>query len=203
MEKVKVEIGNDSEETDDYTVGSFGILPTKVITVKSILEQTNNHGITANVSNAQANIDSREQIIKSLPKQTTVIPPKVTYSKSNIKGDETSNINVNLFDKHTNVTMGDEGSKTAMYTSTGLPPAPTSPPQISTILPTTTATVSPTFEKVMQVPITTLFSSQSIDTDKIIHEEEANDDDLMVSFADLEFNPNEDDVPNEAIMFGK
>lgn len=157
-----------------------------------------------NVSNMHANIDSGEHIIQSLLEQTIFIPPEVSYSKSNIKEDETSNINVNLSYKDTNVTMGDEGSTNTMYTSTGLPPPPTSPPQISTMLPTFTAIVSPTFEKVMQDPITTLFSSQSTDTDNTIHEEEEeNDDNVMVSFVDVEFNPNDDDVPDEAIMSGK
>ncbi|CAH1425495.1 unnamed protein product [Lactuca virosa] len=119
--------------------------------------------------------------------------------------DETSNINeiLLLFHYHHLLHHHYGGSTTAIDTSTVPLPPPTSPPQPSTILPTSTSTVSPTFEKVMQEPITILFSSQSTDAEKTIHEEEINDDDVMVSFVDLEFNPNEDDVPDEAIMSGK
>lgn len=55
----------------------------------------------------------------------------------------------------------------------------------------------------MQEPIATLFSSQSTLVEKSIPEDEANDGDMMVLFADMQFNPEEDDVPDEAIMSGK
>ncbi|CAI9303657.1 unnamed protein product [Lactuca saligna] len=52
----------------------------------------------------------------------------------------------------------------------------------------------------MQEPIATLFSSQSIELKKTIHEAEAGDDDVMVSFTNFQFTPKEEDIPNELII---
>lgn len=63
--------------------------------------------------------------------------------------------------------------------------------------------VSLTFQVVMNEPITSLFSSQSIEVDNTVTNEEENEDDFMVGFGDLEFNPNENDVPNNVIISSK
>lgn len=52
----------------------------------------------------------------------------------------------------------------------------------------------------MQEPITTLFSSQSTEAEKSVREDEADDDNVMISFAELQFNPEENDIPDELIM---
>ncbi|CAH1423667.1 unnamed protein product [Lactuca virosa] len=101
----------------------------------------------------------------------------------------------------------DEGSSTietlVIVTSIALPPPPTSPPQTSIIPPTSTTTVSPTFVVVMQESIVALFSSQSIESEKTIPEDEVDVDYVMVSFADLQFNPKEYDILDELIMSSK
>lgn len=95
--------------------------------------------------------------------------------------DKTSNINVNLYNKYVNVTMG-VVSLTFIINTTIVPP----PPQTSTIPPTSTIVVSPTYKVVMNEHITSLFLSQSIEVEKIVNEEEADEDDIMVIFADLQ-----------------
>ncbi|CAI9272160.1 unnamed protein product [Lactuca saligna] len=52
----------------------------------------------------------------------------------------------------------------------------------------------------MHEPITNLLSSQSTMVEKVVHDEEPNDDDIMVSFADLQFDPKEENVPDNLIM---
>ncbi|CAI9264459.1 unnamed protein product [Lactuca saligna] len=198
MENVMVETNVDSEDINYVMDGSFRISPRKDTSIKSTFNETSIPDVNANVSNTDANINSGEQPSTSLPYQKKVTPPEVLHSKSNMEEDETSNINVKLSDKDKNVTMGDGGSITTIDTST-IPPPPTSPPQTSTI-PTSIAIVSPTFEGVMQELVAALFSSQS--TDIFHEEEEKNDDDVMVAFVDLQFNPEDEDVPENAIMSG-
>ncbi|CAH1441056.1 unnamed protein product [Lactuca virosa] len=52
----------------------------------------------------------------------------------------------------------------------------------------------------MHEPITTLFFSQSTEVERMIHEEESNDDEIMVSFVDLEFDLEEENVPDNLTM---
>ncbi|CAI9298410.1 unnamed protein product [Lactuca saligna] len=63
--------------------------------------------------------------------------------------------------------------------------------------------MSPKYSGIIHEPITTLFSSQSTDIEKVVHEEEPNDDDIMVSFVNLQFDPNEENVPDNLIMSRK
>ncbi|CAI9281812.1 unnamed protein product [Lactuca saligna] len=51
----------------------------------------------------------------------------------------------------------------------------------------------------MHESITTIFSSQSTEAERMIHDEEPNDDEIMVSFADLQFDPEEYNVPDNLI----
>ncbi|CAI9303783.1 unnamed protein product [Lactuca saligna] len=55
----------------------------------------------------------------------------------------------------------------------------------------------------MQEPIATLFFSQLTNHEKNITEHEVNEDDAMVSFAELQFNPDEEDILDNFIMSGK
>lgn len=48
-----------------------------------------------------------------------------------------------------------------------------------------------------------IFSCQSTEAEKVVHEKEPNDDDIMVSFVDLQFDLEEENVPNNLIMIGK
>ncbi|CAI9264755.1 unnamed protein product [Lactuca saligna] len=81
-------------------------------------------------------------------------------------------------------------------TSIALPP-PSSP--IPTFVPV--STISPTFSGIMQEPIATIFSSQS--TKKSQHENETNDEDVMVSFVDLQFDLEEENILDEMTMLEK
>ncbi|CAH1448140.1 unnamed protein product [Lactuca virosa] len=81
----------------------------------------------------------------------------------------------------------------------------TSLPPLSSPIPTSlpVSTISPTYSTIMREPITTLFSSQSTKVERVVQEKEPNDDDIMVSFYDLQFEPEEDNVPDNMIMSGK
>ncbi|CAH1432086.1 unnamed protein product [Lactuca virosa] len=61
-------------------------------------------------------------------------------------------------------------------------------------------TVSPTFFGVIQEPITTIFSSHSPKAEKTIQEDEADDDNVMVSFVELQFGHEEEDIPDDLFM---
>lgn len=101
---------------------------------------------------------------------------------------------------YSNVNVG-EGSSTSAIDNTIVPPSPSSsPPQTSTIPPTSVPTISPTFQGVMNDPITYLFSSQSVDQDQPF-----NEDDVVerVGFAELEFDLKDNNVYENAIMSAK
>lgn len=55
----------------------------------------------------------------------------------------------------------------------------------------------------MQELITTLFSSQSTKSKKTIQEEETDDENVMVSFAELQFNHDNEDIHDDLIILGK
>lgn len=75
----------------------------------------------------------------------------------------------------------------------------TSLPSLSSPIPSSfpTSTISPTFSTIMHEPITTLFSPQSTKEERIVQEDEPNDDDITVSFADLELYTEDDNVPDK------
>lgn len=52
----------------------------------------------------------------------------------------------------------------------------------------------------MHQPITSLFSSQSTKGGKIVPEDEPNDIDVMVSFAGIQFDPEEENIPDHMLM---
>ncbi|CAH1412173.1 unnamed protein product [Lactuca virosa] len=87
---------------------------------------------------------------------------------------------------------------TLIDTSTSLPTF-TSP--IASSL--SASTISPNFSNIMHQPITSLFSSQSTEGKKLVHEEDQDDDDVMVSFAEIQFDPEEDNIPDHMLMSGK
>ncbi|CAI9284370.1 unnamed protein product [Lactuca saligna] len=55
----------------------------------------------------------------------------------------------------------------------------------------------------MNEPIITLFSSQSTEGEMIVPEDELDDDEFMVSFADLQFDLEEDNIPDNMPMSRK
>lgn len=55
----------------------------------------------------------------------------------------------------------------------------------------------------MHQPINLLFSSQSTEGEKTVPKSEQDDDDVMVYFAKIQFDPEEDNIPNHMLMPGK
>ncbi|CAI9284796.1 unnamed protein product [Lactuca saligna] len=102
--------------------------------------------------------------------------------KPNIGKDKSSNIHENLSNKDLNVTMGEENSTSDIDTSTVPSPPPSSPQPTSTIIPRTVPVVSPTFQGVINEPVTSLFSSQSTYQETPNNEDE--EDDEMVGFVE-------------------
>lgn len=100
--------------------------------------------------------------------------------------------------------MGD-GSSTSTIKPIAVPPSPppSSPLQTSTILSTLISVVLPTFEGVMNEPITLFFTSQSIEPDMMNNEDDDDNEDVMVGFSEFEFNLEEDNVCDTSIIFGK
>ncbi|CAI9268460.1 unnamed protein product [Lactuca saligna] len=83
-------------------------------------------------------------------------------------------------------------------TSTSLPPI-SSP--LTTSIPV--STISPTYFTIIHEPITTLLSYHSTKVERMIHDEEPNNDDIMVSFDDLQFDTDEENLPGDLNMSGK
>ncbi|CAI9261761.1 unnamed protein product [Lactuca saligna] len=67
------------------------------------------------------------------------------------------------------------------------------------------STHSPTFDNVMNQPITSLFSSQSTDPPLIQEDDDqtGDDDEFDSNFADIEFHPEEENIPNNMLLTGK
>ncbi|CAI9262672.1 unnamed protein product [Lactuca saligna] len=105
--------------------------------------------------------------------------------------DEGRSLNIveNLSNKDLNVTMGEENSRSTIETSTIAPPPPFSPPPTSTIIQKTVCVLSPTFQGVINQPITSLFSFQSTDQETPSNEDKEEDE--MVAFDELEFDHEE------------
>ncbi|CAI9290379.1 unnamed protein product [Lactuca saligna] len=55
----------------------------------------------------------------------------------------------------------------------------------------------------MQQPITSFFPSQSTKGPKIVNGDKTNDGKFMGSFAEIEFDPEEENIPNHMLMSGK
>lgn len=74
------------------------------------------------------------------------------------------------------------------------------PPFVSKVI---TTTSSPTFENILDQPITSLFASQSTDPPKVISNDETDGGGFGGSFADLEFDPEEENISDHLLMSGK
>ena len=66
----------------------------------------------------------------------------------------------------------------------------------SFIIPTVPISSSPTVTHIINQPITSLFSSQSTDPPKFIDDTDTDDGGFGGTFADLEFDPEEEDIPD-------
>lgn len=73
---------------------------------------------------------------------------------------------------------------------------------ISTILPPSIQ--SPTFDNILQQPITSLFPSQSTEGPKTVHDNDTTEDgEFKGTFVDIEFDLEEENIPDHMLMFGK
>ncbi|CAI9272473.1 unnamed protein product [Lactuca saligna] len=59
------------------------------------------------------------------------------------------------------------------------------------------------FSNIMQQPIKSLFSSQSTEGEKTVQEDKTDDDDIIVSFTEILFDPEEDNIPDNMLKLGK
>ncbi|CAI9263337.1 unnamed protein product [Lactuca saligna] len=65
-------------------------------------------------------------------------------------------------------------------------------------------TQSPTFENIINQPITSLFPSQSTKGSRIVQEDETTEDgEFMGTFKDIEFDPEEENIRDHMLMLGK
>ncbi|CAI9259821.1 unnamed protein product [Lactuca saligna] len=96
---------------------------------------------------------------------------------------------------HVSIILSSYIETTLIDTSTSLPPLRT---QIPTLL--HASTVPPTYNTIMNQPITSIFPSQSTEGDKSIPDDSQDDDDFMVSFADIQFDPEEENIPDHILM---
>ncbi|CAI9261882.1 unnamed protein product [Lactuca saligna] len=71
------------------------------------------------------------------------------------------------------------------------------------IIPTIPVSSSPTFDNIINQPITSLFSSQSTDPLRSIGDTETVDGGFGGTFVDLEFDPEEKDIKDHMLMLGK
>ncbi|CAI9294351.1 unnamed protein product [Lactuca saligna] len=178
-------------ETDDEETDTEGPTSTPI----SINKCKGNPNATVFIYDEDTNILNPEIISTSDSRSTSVIPPKGPTTNSNMEEDMSSNISDNLFNKDSNVNMGENPSTYAQYSSNVLPP-PSSPPQTSTISPMTIPINYPTFEGILEKPISTLFSSQSTNQDL-----RNNKEDERIWFVQLEFDPEEEEIKDQAIMY--
>ncbi|CAI9285209.1 unnamed protein product [Lactuca saligna] len=151
----------------------------------------------------------------STPIKDAVIPPGVSNTKLVTKEVRTLGIPANISNMDTNGTMGEgvlnneaQGNPTIAISSTFDTSTistniylPLFVSTISTTLPPTTH--SPTYHQILQQPITSLFPSQSTDGPKIVNDDDTTvDGEFTGTFDDLEFDPEEENIPDHMLMSG-
>lgn len=190
--------------------------PTRGSPVKSNLEETEGPGGFVKTSNMDTTTNLGDHSKISTPEKTIVIPSEVSRTELVSEEFRTSGITANISHMDVNVNMGEgvstnesKGTSTIIISSSfdtstvdtnvSLPPFHTS---ISTTLPPSIQ--SPTFENILNQHITSLFPSQSTEGPKTVQEDETTEDgEFMGSFADIEFDPEEENITNRMLMSGK
>ncbi|CAI9270122.1 unnamed protein product [Lactuca saligna] len=129
-------------------------------------------------------------LTSSIPETTVIFTPEVSIAKSRSIFEEvrTSNLSEN-FSKDAAQGLF---IFTPFETFVSIPPTSTIPP--------TSATISPTFEHILNQPITSMFSSQSTDTAKPTSPTETDHEGFRGTFEDLEFQDEEEDFPNHMLI---
>ncbi|CAI9283413.1 unnamed protein product [Lactuca saligna] len=148
------------------------------------------------------------------PSQTTVVPPEDSIAKSLSEEARTSDILVNVSNTDANVIMGEDASKKEDQGKPSIVTLETFvsfPPKITPVIPTTSTTDSPTFKNIIKHPITSLFSSYSIDPptttspiqEYIFMETEHESEGFGGTFENLEFDDEKADFPDHMLMIMK
>ncbi|CAI9269825.1 unnamed protein product [Lactuca saligna] len=127
-------------------------------------------------------------LTSSIPETTVIFTPEVSIAKSLVEEVRTSGLGENVSKDAA------QGSfiSTPFETFVSVPPTSTIPP--------TSTTISPTFEHMLNQPITSMFSSQSTDTPKPTSPTEIDHEGFGGTFEDLEFQDDEEDFPDHMLM---
>ncbi|CAI9290473.1 unnamed protein product [Lactuca saligna] len=189
--------------------------PVRDSPLKLNLEATGNPDGSLETSKVDTPINPCEQTKTFTPEKAKVIPPEVSNVELFHEKVRTLGITANISHMDANVNMCEAVSNTAsqgnpsfVFSSTfetplvdklvSLPPF---------ILPTSTksptSTHAPTFDNIMSQPITSLFPSQSTECPKTVNDDETGDGGFVGSFDVIEFDPNEEDIPDHMLMSGK
>lgn len=143
----------------------------------------------------------------STPKKIQFIPTEDSLTKSYNEEVRTSDINAHVSDTDANVIMGEIDLNTKLllltqgiYEISTINMSVSLPPYIIFVAPITN---SPTFDHVINHPFTSLFSSQSTDPPKSINDNETDDGGFGGTFADIEFDTEEEDIPDHMLMSWK
>lgn len=207
LDKVIVETDHGSDRKGlIFALKTLTFLTSKDSLVQSIFKEIGNPGANVNVSNMDTNTNSSDSPSTSILEKTMVIPPEVLQTESNTEEVRTSGINVHVSNMDINVNMGkgvlnNEAFGTSTLETSSIPTSlilsstiessildtSTSLPPLFSPIPSSlfVSTISPTYSTIMQEQATTLFSSQSTEAERIVQDDDPNDDDIMVSFIDL------------------
>ncbi|CAI9259591.1 unnamed protein product [Lactuca saligna] len=81
----------------------------------------------------------------------------------------------------------------------------TSLPPFDSTIPTSlhASTISPTYSNIMDQPITSLFPSQSTEGPKSVPNDNTEEDDIIITFANIKFHQEEENIPDHMLMFAK
>lgn len=191
--------------------------PLRNSAVKSNIEESANSGGNVKTSDVDTTTNLGDSTNVSTPKQTIVIPPKVSNVESSFEEVSTLDITTNISNMDENVNMGEgdshnEASKdqdksnlivSSTFETSTIDTSTSLLPFISTV---PTVTHSPTFDNILNQTINSLFSSQSTDP-PITHEgeEDPNDEgnEFDGTFASIEFDLEEENILDNMSLTGK
>ncbi|CAI9300407.1 unnamed protein product [Lactuca saligna] len=134
--------------------------PQRESQAQSIFEATSSLGRNVETFHVDTTINLGDRLQFSIPEQTSVIPPEVSSTNSNMEEVRTSGITANISDMGVNVIKGDGVSTSfavsATFEAFNIDTTTSLQPYVSpTLLPISTS--PPTFQNILNQPITYLF----------------------------------------------
>ncbi|CAI9282806.1 unnamed protein product [Lactuca saligna] len=182
--------------------------------IKSNVEEIVDLDVFVKTFHVDTTTNQGDQSKVSTTKKTTIIPPGISNVESVTEEVRTSSIPVNMSNMDINVSMGEgvlttepQGKPIIVISSTfdtstissnlSLPPFVST---VSTTLPPTT--YSPTFDQILQQPITSLFPYQSTYPRTVNDDATTNNGEFTSTFGDLEFDQEEENISNHMRMQG-